>query len=160
MKRQEHKPENKQENKPAGIEPKRMMWYDEKRGDLMDKTVVYTEKAPAAIGPYVQAVKAGDMLFTSGQLGIDPATGLLREGVGAQTQQSLCNIDAILTEAGLTRADVIKTTVFLAHMQDFALVNQIYADYFGDCKPARSCVEVGSLPKGGLVEIEVIACKI
>jgi len=123
----------------------------------MEKRIINTSEAPAAIGPYVQAVKAGDILFTSGQLGIDPATGLLPEGIKAQAEQSLKNIDAILKEAGLTKADVVKTTVFLADMQDFALVNEIYADYFGDSKPARSCFQVSSLPKGGLIEIEVIA---
>ena len=123
----------------------------------MEKTIINTTNAPAAIGPYVQAVKTGNMLFTSGQLGIDPAAGMLPEGIKAQTEQSLKNIDAILKEAGLTKADVVKTTVFLADLQDFTLVNEIYADYFGDARPARSCFQVSGLPKGGLIEIEVIA---
>ena len=120
---------------------------------------IHTEKAPAAIGPYSQAIRAGDMLFTSGQLGIDPATGLLAEGVRAQAEQSLKNLDTILTEAKFGKNNVVKTTVFIRHMSDFAAVNEIYAAYFGDHKPARSCVEVACLPKDGLVEIEAVAVK-
>ena len=121
--------------------------------------IINTEKAPAAIGPYSQAIRVEDMLFTSGQLGIDPATGELPEGVQAQTQQSLRNIAAILEEAGFGRKDVVKTTVFIRDMNDFGAVNQIYSAFFGDHKPARSCVEVARLPKDGLVEIEVVAAK-
>ncbi len=99
------------------------------------------------------------MLITSGQLGLIPADGSLPIGVEAQTEQSLKNIDAILTEAGYARTDVVKTTVFIQDMNDFAKVNAVYAAYFGDHKPARSCVEVARLPKDGLVEIEVIAVK-
>ena len=120
---------------------------------------IHTEKAPAAIGPYSQAILAGDMLFTSGQLGIDPATGLLAEGVRAQAEQSLKNLDAILTKAKFGKNNVVKTTVFIRHMSDFVAVNEIYAAYFGDHKPARSCVEVACLPKDGLVEIEAVAVK-
>ena len=125
----------------------------------MALNIIHTENAPAAVGPYSQAVLTGDLLLTSGQLGLDPATGALPEGIAAQAEQSLKNIDAILSEAGFTKTDVVKTTVFIRNMGDFGTVNAIYAAYFGDHKPARSCVEVSALPKGGLVEIEVIASK-
>ena len=121
--------------------------------------IIHTEQAPAAVGPYSQAVRTGNLLLTSGQLGLDPATGTLPEGVAAQAKQSLENIGAILAEAGFALTDVIKTTVFIRNMDDFGKVNSIYATYFGDHKPARSCVEVSALPKGGLVEIEAIASK-
>lgn len=121
--------------------------------------IIHTDKAPAAVGPYSQAIQAGNMLFTSGQLGLIPETGALPEGIEAQARQSLCNVDAILSAAGFTKTDVIKTTVYIKNMSDFATVNGIYAEYFGDHKPARSCVEVARLPKDGLVEIEVIAAK-
>ena len=124
---------------------------------MMDKKPVQTAKAPAAIGPYSQAWTAGNMLFTSGQLGLDPVTGTLPEGIEAQAQQSLDNILAILEEAGFRKSDVVKTVVFLKNMADFPVVNGIYAGFFGDHKPARSCVEVSRLPKDGLIEIEVIA---
>ena len=120
---------------------------------------IHTDKAPAAVGPYVQAVQAGNTLYTSGQLGMIPGTGELPEGVEAQTRQSLANVQAILTEAGFEKSDVVKTTVFLKNMGDFAAVNAIYADFFGDTCPARSCVEVACLPKGGLVEIELTAVR-
>ena len=120
-------------------------------------TIINTDKAPAAVGPYVQAILAGNTLFSSGQLGLVPETGALPEGVEAQTRQSLANIQAILDEAGFAKSDVVKTTVFIKDMNDFAAVNAIYADFFGDSKPARSCVEVARLPKDGLVEIEVVA---
>lgn len=121
--------------------------------------IINTDKAPAAVGPYVQAVKAGNMLFSSGQLGLVPETGALPEGVQAQTRQSLANIQAILDEAGFAKSDIVKTTVFIKDMNDFGAVNAIYADFFGDSKPARSCVEVARLPKDGLVEIEFVAVK-
>ena len=121
--------------------------------------IINTNKAPAAVGPYVQAVKAGNMLFSSGQLGLIPETGALPEGVQAQTRQSLMNIQAILDEAGYAKSDIVKTTVFIKDMNDFGAVNAIYADFFGDSKPARSCVEVARLPKDGLVEIEFVAVK-
>ena len=121
--------------------------------------IIHTDRAPAAVGPYSQAIQAGNLLITSGQLGLEPETGSLPEGVEAQAEQSLKNVEAILAEAGLARTDVIKTTVFIRNMGDFAAVNRIYAAYFGDHKPARSCVEVSALPKNGLVEIEVIAVK-
>ena len=121
--------------------------------------IIHTADAPAAVGPYSQAIRSGNLLLTSGQLGLDPATGTLPEGVEAQAKQALENIGAILAEAGYAKEDVIKTTVFIRNMGDFAAVNAIYASFFGDHKPARSCVEVSALPKGGLVEIEVIASK-
>lgn len=124
------------------------------------KKVISTDKAPGAVGPYVQATQAGDFVFVSGQLGLDPATGKMAEGgVEAQAKQSLKNLKAILAEAGLTTANVLKTTVFLADIADFAAVNAIYGEAFGDSFPARSAIQVGALPLGGLVEIEAIACK-
>ena len=125
----------------------------------MAHKAISTEKAPAAIGPYVQAVNAGNMLFASGQLGLNPETGALPEGIEAQTRQCLANIAAILEEAGFVKEEIVKTTVFIDSMDDFGTVNGIYAGFFGDSKPARSCVEVAKLPKGGLVEIEFIAIK-
>ena len=125
----------------------------------MANTVISTVKAPAAIGPYSQAIQTGDMLFTSGQLGLDPKTGSLPDGIQAQTSQALANVNAILKEAGFTKENVVKTTVFLKDMTDFGAVNEIYADFFGDHKPARSCVEVTRLPKNGLVEIEIVAAR-
>ena len=121
--------------------------------------IIRTAAASAAIGPYSQAIQTGNLLLTSGQLGLDPVTGSLPEGVEAQAEQALKNIGAILSEAGYTKEDVVKTTVFIRNMGDFGKVNAIYAAFFGDHKPARSCVEVSALPKGGLVEIEVIASR-
>ena len=121
--------------------------------------VINTNRAPAAVGPYAQAIRVGGMLFSSGQLGLIPEIGALPEGVEAQTKQSLANIHAILEEAGFSKSDVVRTTVFIRNMNDFAAVNAIYADFFGDHKPARSCVEVSALPKGGLVEIEFTAVR-
>ena len=120
---------------------------------------INAEKAPAAVGPYVHAVKAGNIVFTSGQLGIIPETGELAEGVEAQAEQAIKNIQVVLEEAGYTLNDVVKTTVFLADMKDFATINGIYAKYFNENKPARSCVQAAALPKGGLFEMEVIAVK-
>ena len=125
----------------------------------MAASMIHTVHAPAAIGPYSQAVLTGGLLLTSGQLGLDPETGALQEGVEAQAAQALENIGAILAEAGYERTDVVKTTIFIRNMGDFAAVNRIYAGFFGDHKPARSCVEVSALPKGGLVEIEATAAK-
>jgi 2-iminobutanoate/2-iminopropanoate deaminase len=125
----------------------------------MNKEIINASNAPAAVGPYVHAVKAGDFLFTSGQLGLDPVTGVMAEGVEAQAHLSLKNLGAILKEAGLTYSDVIKTTVFLDDMNDFGTINVIYAEYFQGETPARSCVQVAKLPKGGLIEIEAIAVR-
>ena len=124
------------------------------------KNVISTEKAPGAIGPYSQAVEIDHLVYTSGQLGIDPATGAFGEGVQGQTAQALENVKAILETRGLTMDDIIKTTVFIKDMNDFGKINEVYAKYIcGDILPARSCVEVARLPKDGLVEIEVIALK-
>lgn len=124
------------------------------------KKVIATTNAPAAIGPYSQAIQVGNMLFASGQLGIDPATGNFVEGaVKEQTAQAFKNVKAILAEAGLDISDVVKTTVFLADMGDFGAMNEVYASQFEGAFPARSAVAVKTLPKNGLVEIEVVAVK-
>ncbi len=124
------------------------------------KKVIATKQAPAAIGPYSQAIEVGNMLFASGQLGLDPETGdFAPGGVKAQAEQSFRNIQAILAEAGYTMENVVKTTVYLADMADFAAVNEVYAAQFSGDFPARSAVAVKTLPKNGLVEIEVIAVK-
>ena len=120
-------------------------------------TKIHTDNAPAAVGPYSQAIAAGGMLYTSGQIALDPATGeIVGDDIKAQAEQVMKNIGAVLQAAGCTFEDVVKTTCFLADMADFAAFNEIYARYFTG-KPARSCVAVKSLPKGALVEVEVIA---
>lgn len=120
--------------------------------------IISTKKAPAAIGPYSQVVQVGNLVCTSGQIPIDPATGVFVEGgIKEQTRQSLLNVKAILEEAGLTMSDVVKTTVFMADMNDFADMNAVYAEFFTEPYPARSAVAVKTLPKGAMVEIEVIA---
>ena len=120
--------------------------------------VISTKKAPAAIGPYSQAIKVGNLVYTSGQIPIDPKTGSIVEGgIKEQTRQSLTNVKAILEEAGLTMANVVKTTVFMADMNDFAEMNAVYAEFFSEPYPARSAVAVKTLPKGALIEIEVVA---
>ena len=124
----------------------------------MDKKVIATPNAPAAIGPYSQAWMVGDMLFASGQIPVDPATGIVPEGIAAQAEQSCKNALAIVAEAGMTAENVVKTTCFLAEIADFAAFNEVYAKYFTS-KPARSCVAVKDIPKGVLCEIEVIAVK-
>ena len=122
------------------------------------KKVISTKAAPAAIGPYSQAIKVGNLVYTSGQIPIDPATGSFVEGgIKEQTRQALTNVQAILKEAELTMANVVKTTVFMADMNDFADMNAVYAEYFAEPFPARSAVAVKTLPKGALVEIEVVA---
>ena len=124
------------------------------------KQVITTSQAPAAIGPYSQAIRVGNLLYTSGQIPINPATGSFVEGgIKEQTRQSLSNIKAILEEAGLTMAHVVKTTVFMADMNDFADMNTVYAEFFAEPYPARSAVAVKTLPKGALVEIEVVAAE-
>jgi len=124
------------------------------------KNIISTKNAPAAIGPYSQAVQVGDLVFLSGQLGVNPETGdFAQGGVEAQTRQAFENIKAVLAEAGLTMDNVVKTTVFLQDMNDFAAMNGVYVTYFTEGSyPARSAVQVAKLPKGGLVEIESIAC--
>ena len=121
------------------------------------KSVVSTDKAPGAIGPYSQAIKAGGLVFLSGQLPLDPASGQFPAGIKEQTRQSLTNAAAILEAAGSGLDKVIKTTVFLADMNDFAAMNEVYATFFSGAYPARSAVQVARLPKDALVEIECIA---
>ncbi|MDR0446658.1 MAG: RidA family protein [Oscillospiraceae bacterium] len=123
------------------------------------KKVITTNNAPAAIGPYSQGISAGGFVFVSGQLPIDPATGELAPGgVSEQTERSIKNVKAVLEAAGLTLGDVLKTTVFLKDMNDFAAMNAVYAAHFTSDCPARAAVEVARLPKDALVEIEAIAC--
>ena len=124
----------------------------------MTKTIT-AQNAPAAVGPYCHAKLAGNTLYTSGQLGLIPATGELPQGVEAQAAQALENLKAVLAAAGMDCADVVKTTVFLADMGDFAAVNAIYAQYLPGEAPARSCVQVAALPKGAQFEIEAVAVK-
>ena len=124
------------------------------------KKVIKTAKAPSAIGPYSQAIQVGNLVYTSGLIPIDPSTGAFVEGgIKEQTRQSLQNVKSILEEAGLTMCDVLKTTVFMADMNDFAEMNAVYAEFFTEPYPARSAVAVKTLPKGALVEIEVVAGK-
>lgn len=125
----------------------------------MEKESLNVNGAPAAVGPYSHAVKANGFIYVSGQLGLNPATGTLADGVEAQTRQSLENIKTILEGCGSDLRHVIKTGIFLDNMDDFAAVNAIYGEYFTEDLPARSCVEVARLPKDGLVEIEVIAAE-
>ena len=124
----------------------------------MNKTIT-AANAPAAVGPYCHAKLAGNTLYCSGQLGLIPATGALAEGVEAQAKQALENLGAVLKAAGMDYCDVVKTTVFLADIGNFAAINAIYADYFAVEPPARSCVQAAALPKGGLFEIEAVAVK-
>lgn len=120
---------------------------------------IRTEKAPAAIGPYSQGIESGALVFVSGQIPVDPVTGKIAETIEEQTAQSLANIENILAESGLTMADVVKTSVFLADLADFEAMNRIYAGRFQEPYPARSCVQVAAIPKGCRVEIECIAAK-
>ena len=122
-------------------------------------THVSTPNAPAALGPYSQAVDTGSTVYCSGQLGLDPATGNLADGVQAQTHQALKNLQAVLNEAGLSLDNVVKTTVFVQDLADFGTVNEIYGTYFHGGFPARSCVHIAALPKNALVEIECIAVR-
>ena len=121
--------------------------------------VISTDKAPAAIGPYSQAIEVNGMVYTSGQIPVNPATGEIPEGVEAQAKQAFSNIAALLAEAGSSIEKVVKTTVFIKNMEDFGKINAIYADSFTGTVPARSCVEVARLPKDVLLEIEAIAIK-
>ena len=123
------------------------------------KKIIATAQAPAAIGPYSQAVELNGTVFVSGQLPVNPKDGLMPQGIEAQTRQSLDNLFAILGEAGLVSDNVVKTTVLLADINDFASMNAVYAEYFKGDKPARVCFQVAALPKGALVEIEAVAGK-
>ncbi|MBP6143975.1 MAG: RidA family protein [Proteocatella sp.] len=120
---------------------------------------VVTSKAPAAIGPYSQGIDIGNLVFTSGQLPLNMDTGEMETEIKAATKASLSNVKAILAEAGLTMDNVIKTTVFISDMNNFAAMNEVYATFFGETAPARSCVEVARLPKDVLVEIEAVAVR-
>ena len=120
--------------------------------------IIATEKAPAALGPYSQAIRANGMIYCSGQIPINPATGAIEaQTIEEQTTQAITNLKNVLEKAGSSLATVVKTTVFIKNMNDFAALNKVYAELFGDTKPARSCVEVARLPKDVLVEIECIA---
>lgn len=123
------------------------------------KKIISTSKAPAAIGPYSQAIELNGTLFISGQLPINSETGTMPESIEEQTRQSLMNIGAILNEAGLTFSDVVKTTVLLADINDFAKMNAVYAEFFTELKPARACFQVAALPKSAKIEIEAVAGK-
>ena len=124
----------------------------------MDKKVVISEKAPKAIGPYSVAIRTGNLVFTSGQLGLDPATGnLVPGGIEAETRQSLTNLRHVLADSGSGLEQVVKTTVFLRDMADFSKMNAVYAEFFPENPPARSTVQAAALPKNGAVEIEVTA---
>lgn len=123
----------------------------------MAKEIIFTEKAPKAVGPYVQAVKVNDMVYCSGQLGIDVEAGGMADGVEEQAHCSMKNLGAVLEAAGSNYKKIVKTLIFLTDMNDFAAVNKIYESYFGGDFPARSCVQVAKLPLGGLVEIECVA---
>lgn len=123
------------------------------------KNVISTDKAPAAIGPYSQAIEVNGMVFTSGQIPVNPATGEIPEGVEAQANQAFSNLKALLEASGSDMAKVIKTTVFIKNMNDFAKINEVYANYFVQPFPSRSCVEVARLPKDVLLEVEAIATK-
>ncbi len=123
------------------------------------KTIIRTDKAPQAIGPYSQAIEANGMIFTSGVIPVDPSTGQIPEGIEAQARQAIGNLVALLCEAGVSAENVIKTTVFIKNMDDFAKVNAVYSEFFTKDCPARSCVEVARLPKDVLIEIEAIGLK-
>jgi 2-iminobutanoate/2-iminopropanoate deaminase len=121
------------------------------------KKVIHSDNAPKAIGPYSHAISAGGFVFTSGQIGLDPLTGKLAQGIEEQTKRALDNLEAVLESAGVSFKNVVKTTVFVQDLKDFAVVNKIYGEKLKENYPARSCVQVAALPAGGLVEIEAIA---
>jgi len=132
--------------------------FDQSKEKNMSRQTIATNQAPAAVGPYSQAVVAGPFVFASGQLGLDPVTGkFVGEDVESQTRQALQNLQAVLDASGTDLAHVVKTTLFLARMDDFATVNRVYAEFFSDDPPARATVEVSRLPLNALVEVEVIA---
>ncbi len=123
----------------------------------MTRQAIQTNGAPAALGPYSQAIRSGDLVFCSGQIGLDPASGELAAGVEAQAERALRNLQSVLDAAGLSFDDVVKTTIFLADVGDFGAVNAVYAKFMSEPPPARSTIGVGGLPKGALVEVEAIA---
>ena len=125
----------------------------------MDKKVIATTNAPAAIGPYSQAIEVNGMIFTSGQIPVNPADGSIPQGIEAQARQALTNVSNLLEAAGASMSDIVKTVVFIKDMNDFAKVNEVYAGFFESDFPARSCVEVARLPKDVLIEVEAIAAR-
>ena len=125
----------------------------------MSIKTISTKKAPAAIGPYSQAIEAGGFVFASGQIPVDPSTGNIPEGIKAQARQALTNVQSLMEAADLSMKNIVKTTVFIKNMNDFAEVNEVYATFFEGDFPARSCVEVSALPKDVLIEVEVIAAR-
>ena len=125
----------------------------------MNKKIIATDKAPAAIGPYSQAIEAGGFVFASGQIPVDPATGNIPDGIEAQAKQALTNVKNLMEASGLSMENIVKTSVFIKDMNDFAKVNEVYATFFDNDFPARSCVEVARLPKDVLIEVEVIAAR-
>lgn len=140
------------------IYTKQILTTQVRRNPIMSKTAIHTEKAPKAIGPYSQAIASGPFLFVSGQIPVDPATGeIVSGGIEEQAKQVFRNLKAILQEAGLEADSIVKTTVFLKSLGDFAIVNKLYAEVFTPPFPARSCIEVSALPKGSLIEMESIA---
>lgn len=127
--------------------------------DIIYMKTIQTDNAPKAVGPYSQAIETDQFVFCSGQIGIDPKTGLLIDGIENQTKQAMTNITNVLTAAGTDLDRIVKTTIFLADIHDYKAVNEVYSSYFTEHKPARSTVQVAALPLGALVEIEVIAAK-
>ncbi|MBE5850526.1 MAG: RidA family protein [Lachnospiraceae bacterium] len=125
----------------------------------MEKKIIATDRAPAAIGPYSQAIEAGGFVFASGQIPVDPATGNIPDGIEAQAKQALTNVKNLMEASGLSMDNIVKTSVFIKDMNDFAKVNEVYATFFESDFPARSCVEVARLPKDVLIEVEVIAAR-
>ena len=143
----------------SGCHPARLHHYWEaspQRTPVPARQVIQTEDAPAPIGPYSQAIRAGGTIYTSGQIGLDPVTGELADGIEAQTRQALANLTAILTAAGVGPSDVVKATIYLTDLNDFTTVNAIYGELFTEAPPARSTVQVAALPRGALVEIEFV----
>ena len=127
---------------------------------LDNKAVIATDRAPAAIGPYSQGMAVGDMVFTSGQISLDPVSGLIPAGIREQTEGCLRNVQAVLTAGGCALSDVVKITVFCTDLKDFSAINEVYGSFFEPGKaPARSCVQVSALPKGAMIEIEAVAVK-
>lgn len=125
----------------------------------MKKEIIYTDNAPKAIGPYSQGIIVGDFVYTSGQIPINPHTGVMESDISLATKQSMENVKAILEEAGTSLENVVKTSIFLKDLNDFDIVNEVYGEYFAENKPARSCVQVAKLPKDAVIEIEAIATK-
>jgi len=135
-----------------------MPFDHEEEAREMNREIVHSDKAPKAIGPYAQAIKAGNLVYTAGQIPIDPKTGNFVEGgIAAQTRQVLENLKAVLAAAGASLDQAVKATVFLKNMADFAAMNEVYGEYLGGAKPARSTVAVAELPRGALIEIDLVA---